>query len=236
MASHPGILLYGRTALGANVPVQVDADGKLIGSGGGGSGTVTSVSVTTANGVSGSVATATTTPEITLTLGDITPSSVTFANDATPILWATSGVSLMADGVSLLTNAHLRLPIDKEINWIGGPSISADGFELSLNGGGLIIDGDANAAIGGNLAVTGTTSLDNGAITTDGAGALTATAFVGVPQVPVTAVGSLPSPVGIEGQIRGVNDALLPAALAIVAAGGAVHVPVYSDGTNWRVM
>lgn len=44
--------------------------------GGGGSGTVTSVSVTTANGVSGSVDTATTTPAITLTLGAITPTSV----------------------------------------------------------------------------------------------------------------------------------------------------------------
>jgi hypothetical protein len=41
------------------------------------SGTVTSVSVTTANGVSGSVATSTTTPAITLTLGAITPSSIT---------------------------------------------------------------------------------------------------------------------------------------------------------------
>ena len=39
-------------------------------------GTVTAVSVTTANGVSGSVATSTTTPAITLTLGAITPSSV----------------------------------------------------------------------------------------------------------------------------------------------------------------
>ena len=39
-------------------------------------GTVTSVSVTTANGVSGTVATATTTPAISLTLGDITPTSV----------------------------------------------------------------------------------------------------------------------------------------------------------------
>jgi hypothetical protein len=44
--------------------------------GGGGSGTVTTVSVVTANGVSGSVANATTTPAITLTLGDITPTSV----------------------------------------------------------------------------------------------------------------------------------------------------------------
>lgn len=42
----------------------------------GSSGTVTSVSVTPANGVSGSVATATTTPAITLTLGNITPTSI----------------------------------------------------------------------------------------------------------------------------------------------------------------
>lgn len=45
-------------------------------SSGAGSGTVTSVSVTTANGVSGTVATATTTPAISLTLGNITPTSV----------------------------------------------------------------------------------------------------------------------------------------------------------------
>lgn len=43
---------------------------------GGGSGTVTNVSVATANGVSGVVTNPTTTPDITLTLGDITPNSV----------------------------------------------------------------------------------------------------------------------------------------------------------------
>jgi hypothetical protein len=47
-----------------------------------GSGTVTSVSVTTANGVSGTVATATTTPAISLSLGDITPTSVALNSDA----------------------------------------------------------------------------------------------------------------------------------------------------------
>lgn len=63
------------------------------------------------------------------------------------------------------------------------------------------------------------------------------TNFQGPAQVPVTAVGSLPTCDGeAEGTIRGVNDALLPAALAIVAAGGAVHVPVYCDSVNWRVM
>ncbi|MBK9246768.1 MAG: hypothetical protein IPM69_01310 [Ignavibacteria bacterium] len=42
----------------------------------GGGGSVTSVSVTNVNGVSGTVATPTTTPAISLTLGDITPTSV----------------------------------------------------------------------------------------------------------------------------------------------------------------
>lgn len=46
------------------------------GGGGGGTGTVTTVSVVTANGVSGTVATASSTPAITITLGDITPTSV----------------------------------------------------------------------------------------------------------------------------------------------------------------
>jgi hypothetical protein len=41
-----------------------------------GTGTVTSVAVTTAGGISGTVATSTTTPNITLTLGAITPASV----------------------------------------------------------------------------------------------------------------------------------------------------------------
>lgn len=50
---------------------------------GGGSGTVTSVSVTTANGVSGSVANATTTPAISLTLGAITPTSVSASGNVT---------------------------------------------------------------------------------------------------------------------------------------------------------
>lgn len=47
-----------------------------LGGGGGGSGTVTSVSVSSANGVSGVVANASTTPAITLTLDNITPTSV----------------------------------------------------------------------------------------------------------------------------------------------------------------
>lgn len=58
---------------GTNASWQTDAMG----------GTVTSVSVTTANGVSGVVATATTTPAITLTLGAITPLSVSAVGTVT---------------------------------------------------------------------------------------------------------------------------------------------------------
>lgn len=57
-----------------------------------GSGTVTSVSVVTANGVSGTVATPTTTPAITITLGNITPTSVNtvvISGASTPTLTVT---------------------------------------------------------------------------------------------------------------------------------------------------
>ncbi len=77
---------------------------------GAGSGTVTGVSVTTANGVSGSVANASTLPAISLSLGAITPSSVSTGTvTATYIsgtltsatgLPITTGVSGMAASVS----------------------------------------------------------------------------------------------------------------------------------------
>ena len=65
-----------------------------------GSGTVTSVSVTSANGVSGSVATATTTPAITLTLGAITPTSVTRASAAGDGITSTSTDSYAIKGIA----------------------------------------------------------------------------------------------------------------------------------------
>jgi hypothetical protein len=77
---------------------------------GGGSGTVTSVSIVTANGISGSVATATTTPAITLTLGAITPSSVTNSSlTATRVPYTSTG-GLQADNANFTwnnTNASL---------------------------------------------------------------------------------------------------------------------------------
>lgn len=52
----------------------------------------------------------------------------------------------------------------------------------------------------------------------------------------VYTVATLPSAVTSGVGTRAfVSDALLPTFGAIVVTGGAVKVPVYSDGTNWRV-
>lgn len=74
----------GRIIAGTNItitPTSGTGGAVTINSTGGGLGTVTSVSVATANGVSGTVATDTTTPVITLTLGAITPSSISIGAD-----------------------------------------------------------------------------------------------------------------------------------------------------------
>lgn len=53
---------------------------------------------------------------------------------------------------------------------------------------------------------------------------------------PVTTVGALPAcAAATTGIFYVVTDALLPASLAVVAAGGAVVVPVVCNGTNWIV-
>ena len=60
-----------------NTNITVDSKGRITSASSGTNGTVTTLSIVTANGISGSVATASTTPAVTLTLGAITPSSVT---------------------------------------------------------------------------------------------------------------------------------------------------------------
>jgi hypothetical protein len=84
----------------------------------------------------------------------------------------------------------------------------------------------------------GTTSAF-GAIARDGAGIKIVGAdgtSVSWTKVPGVAVASLPAAATAGAGARSfVTDALSPVALATVAGGGAVNVPVFSDGSNWKV-
>lgn len=146
------------------------------GGGGGGSGTVTSVSVTTANGVSGTVATATTTPAISLTLGDITPTSVSTGGTPPSLTPGTGGVLALAEGTvpsvcaasaadciyanstqhGLLAsfNNGSYLPL------VQGPASATSGHVATFNGtnGGVLQDGGVLPSFAFPITVSGTTN------------------------------------------------------------------------------
>ncbi len=109
-------------------------------SSGGGDGTVTSVSVVNANGVSGTVATATTTPAITLSLGAVTPSSVTVSG-------LTASQAVFTNGSKVLTS-----------NAITGSGNVVMSASPTLTG--TIVA--ANQTLSGTLGVTGKTTLSSG--------------------------------------------------------------------------
>lgn len=103
----------------------------------------------------------------------------------------------------------------------------------------------ANQTINGNLQVAGTLNVTGASTLTGGViGPLTSTTTVAATtavtagtyvQTQVLAVGSLPSAVGIAGARFLVNNATVTTFASVVAAGGANIVPVFSDGTNWRI-
>lgn len=109
----------------------------------GGGGTVTSVSVTTANGVSGTVASSTTTPAITLSLGAITPTSV-----STGALTATGNVGF--DGGTFVFNESgadkdFRVEGDTDANLVFvdastdrvGIGTNSPSYKLQVEGGAI---------------------------------------------------------------------------------------------------
>ena len=101
-----------------------------------------------------------------------------------------------------------------------------------------------NLQVAGTLQVTGATTLTGGVtgamaatgavsgLTVSATNSVTAGTYV---RMQVLAVGSLPSAVGIAGARYIVNNANATTFNSIVAAGGANNVPVFSDGTNWRI-
>ena len=100
-------------------------------------GSVTTLSVVTANGVSGSVATATSTPAITVTLGAITPSSVTVSG---VITCSAGSVALPSITTSGDTNTGIYFPAADSVSTsVGGVEklrIDSNGVGIGVREGG----------------------------------------------------------------------------------------------------
>lgn len=157
--------------LNALLPVQAGQSGKaLVTDGtnaswaaGGGGGGVSTVSVVTANGVSGSVANPTTTPAITLTLGDITPSSISTIGKAT----LNGGLSLNL--ISIISGASYSTIATDNIILVNKGSGSVTGITLNPGGGGgartmTIKDAKGDAATN-NITLTPASGTIDGAST-----------------------------------------------------------------------
>jgi hypothetical protein len=135
--------------------------------------------------------------------------------------------------------------------------LGATGDSLVLTGTGSNLqvshDGGANVALfnsGGGIQIRDTNGTTNmvtfvaggnvciGTTTPVGTALLTVNGYIassGYYSTPIT-VASLPSAATAgSGSRYFVNNALAPVFGSTVAGGGAVNVPVYSDGANWKV-
>ena len=132
---------------------------------GAGTGSVTTVSVTTANGVSGSVSNPTSTPAISLTLGDITPSSVSTSGNATVTgTFKVTGNSDLGNypgsGYALTTRGSVNVDgggVVASGNVIAGGYINASSY---INSVGAITAGD-NSSVSKNQNATTEFAVSN---------------------------------------------------------------------------
>lgn len=160
----------------------------------GSTGTVTSVSVVTSNGVSGTVATSTLTPAITLTLGDITPSSIALGTGS-----ITMTGSIAATGARVTkgwftdietTNALVGNVTGSAATVTGAAQAAITSLgtlttltvdDITINGNTISSAGASTLAInptaGQAITFDGTVTLDAGVIA--GATSITSTTFVG---------------------------------------------------------
>lgn len=150
-------------------------------------GTVTSVAVTSANGVSASVSNATTTPNLTFSLGAITPSSITMAsgNQFFTNLGGIGGTNYLALG---LTGVNLRLGVagtldalmtgtdvgDVVLNYTGSLFMGHAGQAPKL-----LVDNNDNVVLGSSAVSTSATDGFTYITTTTGQPLGTPTSFAG---------------------------------------------------------
>jgi len=111
---------------------------------GAGGGTVTTVSVVTANGVSGSVANPTTTPAITLTLGAITPSSISTSGFiATGVGGSVAGTLELVQGTAPsagTTSVKIYAPASVTSYILKLPAAAATGIGHFSNSAGVVTE------------------------------------------------------------------------------------------------
>jgi hypothetical protein len=156
------------------------------------------------------------------------------------------GLEFQTDGVTRMT-IEAAGTISSAVTISSLSSLSASSYIMWVNGASSRMSAPSNGIIQfTNAATTGFDRLQFGAaadthpaIARDGAGIKFTGAAAGLTshiKVPAVAVLSLPvaATAGV-GARAFVNDALAPVFGSTVATGGAVAVPVYSDGSAWKV-
>lgn len=220
--------------------VTVNAKGQITAasSGSGGSGTVQSVGIAGSNGIGVTSSPITTTGTMTLSLGAITPSSVSTGSMTTSalvssgnvVMTLTSGQTVNFGNTVLLKPNYGFAQFVIDVN--GGLAAAArqTGFVVNNSGGygfnASSIDNDAvDTRFTRNAAKV--VELNSGV-----AGTYPGTALVLGPQT----VAQLPAcAAGKQGARATVTDASATTFLSTVAGSGANIVPVMCNGTNWVI-
>lgn len=145
---------------------------------------------------------------------------------------------ILSGGSGSASPCYFQFNVDSASKWQFGLQTGAGNNDLSYYRGGssvyaLRISGtDDTVSVN---ATTASTATSNGALVVAGgvgvAGAINAGTFV---KTGVTTVGALPA-AGTKGRKYFVSDANATTFASVVAGGGANNVPVYDDGTNWRI-